>query len=120
MACVAARISAIISAFSSSVRVSGGAPSAFVDVGWICSYDAAEVLMPRLGGGHSRLKEREESLSTPPDRIQSCQGLSLDMVGEMGWKGWKSRTRISWMINMEGKGACRSLMSMAIALPWNC
>jgi len=77
----------MISAFRSRVRVPGGAPPALVDVGWICSCDAAEVLLPRLDGGYSRLKEREELLSTPPNGIQSCQGLSSGMVGEMGWNG---------------------------------
>jgi len=48
--------------------------------------------------------------------------LPRDVIG-MSWttgaKGLCPRTRISWMMKMEGNGAWPSLTSMAMALPWN-
>ncbi|SRR6266702_119141 len=109
---VVGRTSAVMTPFSGSVRSSDDAPPASVIAG--C---AVTLLLPL--SGLFRLKEREMLSNTPSDSIQSCQGVSLGTPGARGVKGWNPRTRISWMRNRVANGARRSLMSRAIALPWN-
>ena len=51
--------------------------------------------------------ERTEIFGTPSDKIQSCQGISSGMSWTTGAKGLCPRTRISWIMKMQGNGAWR-------------
>ncbi|SRR6266851_1427384 len=114
---VATNISAITFWLISSVHPPDDAPPVLI-IG-SCSCAETTLLSLLLPGGLSRMKEPEVLLNTWPVEIQSCQRISRGMSGVTGWKGWNPRTRFSWMMNREGNGTWRSLMSRAIAFPWN-
>lgn len=102
---VAARMSAITSALSASVRPPDDAPPAFVVASGDRGCGCALIVLLRLRNGAFRLKEPETLSNTPSDKIQSCQTGLLGIDGMGGAKGWNPRTRISWMMNREGNGA---------------
>ena len=74
-----------------------------VDWPWSC-VRPEKISLSLPPAGMSRLKEFDSLSKTPSDGIQSCQGLPTGTSGEIGRKGWNPRTRISWIINKEGKG----------------
>ena len=102
---VAARMASIVSEFNGGkvLMFSPDEVAPIVDWLWSCvGPEKSPLSLPPAGS--SRLKDSDSLSNTPSDEIQSCQGPSTGTGGAVGWNGWNPRTRISWMMNKDGKG----------------